>query len=213
MILGFAVSIFIVGYLLAYYRTPTLIFFVGIIVGFLPFLWKETLQQANHRLQAKHYVIMLLFISLIVFSPFLGAMNNINVDNLSVFDYIFFTAAGFIASTALVLPGISGALILTILGVYETATASLLAFNFPVIAAIGSGMIAGILLTSKLIRYLLTRYPSETYAAMMGLVSASIYAIFFNLDPIAGFSSLAFSAVTFLAGIAFINTLMQKSKM
>ncbi|MDQ0353006.1 putative membrane protein [Alkalibacillus filiformis] len=81
--------------------------------------------------------------------------------------------AGFVASTALVLPGISGALMLTILGNYELATASLVQFYWPVILSIGVGVIAGVLFMSRLIQNLLNHYTQSTYAAMVGLVAGS----------------------------------------
>lgn len=209
MVVGFAISIFIIDYLLNTYRTPTLMFFVGIIVGFLPYLWKETLNQTKNKLNIIHYVIILLFFCIVVFGQFLSGINQIDLNNLSIADYLFFAIAGFIASTALVLPGISGALILTILGIYEIATASLKSLDFQIIFAIGSGIVLGVLLTSKLIRYLLTNYPVETYAAMVGLVGGSIFAILFNLDRVLITSTIVVSLVTFFAGIAFIITLQQ----
>ena len=204
---GFAFSIFIIDYLLTAFRTPTLMFFVGIIVGFLPYLWIETLKQAKNKLHIRHYLIMLLLLSIVVVGQSLSGMIQFDLNNLSVADYLFFIIAGFIASIALVLPGISGALILTILGLYEIATASLMSFNFPIILAIGSGIVLGVLLTSKFIRYLLSNYTAETYAAMIGLVSGSIYAILNNLDSIFSTSTIVGSLLTFLAGIAFIITL------
>ncbi|WP_100333576.1 undecaprenyl phosphate translocase family protein [Bacillus alkalisoli] len=122
---------------------------------------------------------------------------------------MLFAIAGFIASTALVLPGLSGALILTILGIYEIATASLMSFDLPIILAIGSGIVLGVLLTSKLIRYLLENYTAETYAAIIGLVSGSIYAIQYNLYSVLGTSTIVVSLITFFVGIAFIITLKQ----
>ncbi|RKL64736.1 DUF368 domain-containing protein [Salipaludibacillus neizhouensis] len=209
MVIGFAISIFIIDYLLSNYRTPTLTFFIGIIVGFLPYLWKETLHHSKNKLTLKHYIIMLLFLSIVVFGQFFSGMNQIDLNSLSIADYIFFAVAGFIASTALVLPGLSGALILTILGIYEIATASLMSFDLPIILAIGLGIVLGVLLTSKLIRYLLANYMVETYAAMIGLVSGSIYAIQYNLDSVFGTSTIVVSLITFFAGIAFIITLKQ----
>jgi putative membrane protein len=211
MVVGFAISIFIIDYLLSTFRTPTLLFFVGIIVGFLPYLWKETLNHCKNKLSIKHYLIMLLFLGVVIVGQFLGGMIKFDVTNLSITDYIFFAIAGFVASIALVLPGISGALILTILGLYEIATASLISFNFPIILAIGSGIVLGVLLTSKLIRYLLSNYTAETYAAMIGLVSGSIFAILNNLDSIVNISTIVASALTFLIGIAFI-IILNKTK-
>lgn len=211
MIIGFAFSIILLNYLLKNHRTPTLLFFGGVIVGFLPYLWKETLQHHKTKLKAKHYIIILFFLGMVVCGQLLGEMTNIDLNHLSFVDYIFFVLVGFIASTPLVLPGISGALILTIFGVYEIATNSLFSLNTPVILTIGSGIVLGVLLTSRLIRYLLTHYKVETYAAMIGLVSGSIYAIIMNLDGVVDQSTIILSVITFLAGITLLN-LLQKTQ-
>lgn len=178
-------------------------------MGFLPYLWKETLHHSKNKLKIKHYIIILLFLSIVVIGQIFSGMNQIDLNNLSIADYIFFAVAGFIASTALVLPGISGALILTILGIYEIATVSLMSFDLPIILAIGSGIVLGVLLTSKLIRYLLANYTVETYAAMIGLVSGSIYAILDILDSVFDTSTIVVSLITFFTGIIFIITLKQ----
>ncbi|MFA9556407.1 DUF368 domain-containing protein [Evansella sp. AB-rgal1] len=209
MVIGFWFSFRLIGYLLDAYRTPTLMFFAGIIVGFLPYLYKETLSYSKGSLQIKHYVIIFLFLSLVIIGQLLGDMNSIDLNNLSLGDYVFFTISGFFASTALVLPGISGALILTILGIYEIATASLISFHLPIVIAIGTGIVIGVLFTSKLIRYLLANYTIETYAAMIGLVSGSIYAIYYNLDGLYDTSTLIVSMITFLGGIIFLIVLKQ----
>lgn len=171
MIIGFVVAIFLIGYLLKNYRAPTLTFFVGIVVGFLPYLWKETRDLSKTKLKTKHYLIIFLFLCLVIFGQLLGGMTNIDLNSLSFTNYLFFAVTGLIASTALVLPGISGALILTIFGIYEIATESLITGNFPVVLAIGSGVVLGVLFSSKLIRYLLINFKIETYSAMIGLVS------------------------------------------
>lgn len=209
MIIGFACSISIINYLLHTYRTPTLLFFVGIIIGFLPYLWYETKSHAKKTLQVKHYSIMLFFFCIVISSQAFGSMNMIDWTNLSLIDYVFIVLSGFIASTALVLPGISGALILTILGMYEAVVDSLITFHIPVILAIGIGILLGVLLTSKLIRYLLHHYPSETYSAMVGLVSGSIFAIMNNLDPIINSQIVIASLISFIGGILFIYILQQ----
>ncbi|GAE30483.1 DUF368 domain-containing protein [Alkalihalobacillus hemicellulosilyticus] len=212
MVLGFGCSIFIIKFLLETYRTPTFLFFVGIIVGFLPYLWHDTIKHAQSKLRVKHYVIMLFFFGVVVGSQVLGSFHFIDWNHLTFFDYVFFIIAGFIASTALVLPGISGALILTILGLYEAMTASLVALNWPILFAVGSGILLGVLLTSKLIRYLLKHYTSETYSAMVGLVSGSIFAILNELDGVINNQVIIASLITFVGGIVLIFLLQQTQK-
>lgn len=209
MVVGFALSIFLIDYLLQNHRIPTLMFFVGIIIGFLPYLWKETINLSKQKLKIKHYIIILVFFSLVILGQLLGGLNNIDLNNLALTDYLFFVVAGFVASTALVLPGISGALILTIFGMYEIAMDSLVSLNFPIILSIGLGIITGILFSSKLIRYLLENFKIETYAAIIGLVSGSVYAILSNLDSAFDNQVLLLSLITFFAGASFLIILKQ----
>ncbi|WP_051189056.1 DUF368 domain-containing protein [Halalkalibacillus halophilus] len=204
MVIGFASTLYIIDYLLTNYRTQTLMFFVGVIVGFLPYLWKEALNQSKSTFQPKHFIIMAIFFGLVIIGQILGGANELNVINLSLADYIFLITSGFIASTALVLPGISGALILTILGLYELATSSLIALHFPIIIAIGSGITLGVLITSKLIRFLLANYSLGTYAAMIGLVSASIFAIMHEIEGAISTQIMYMSFITFVAGIVVV---------
>ena len=201
MVIGFIIAIFLVGYLLKTFRAPTLLFFVGIIVGFLPYLWKDTLKISKKRLKMKHYVIIFLSIGIVVISQLLGHTSNMNLTNLSLADYFLLGMIGLVASTALLLPGISGALILTIFGVYEFAMESLIMRNLPVVFAIGTGVLIGVLFSSKFIRYLLLHYQLETYCAMIGLVSGSIFAILYNLDTYFNTQTMIISIIGFLAGV------------
>ncbi|WP_035187217.1 DUF368 domain-containing protein [Alteribacter aurantiacus] len=207
MVIGFGISVTIIYYLLSTYRVPTMMFFAGIIVGFLPYLWKEAEQRANHRLTTKHFGIIALFLLIIFAFQALGGTTTMDPANLSGTDYLFFVTSGFIASTALVLPGISGALILTILGVYETAISSLAEMNLPVILTLGAGGCLGVLFTSKLIRYMLIHYSSETYAAMIGLVTGSIFVIFTSIPWSFDITMLVTSFFTFTAGAFIVRTI------
>ena len=200
MVLGFILSLFLIDYFLTNFKTQTLSFFMGIVVGFIPFLWKETVSLSRRKLSLRNYIIILVFFSVVVFGQLFGGFGAMNVEQLTTLDYVFLIVAGFIASTALVLPGISGALILTIFGIYELAKDSLLALHMPVVLSIGSGVVLGVLLSSKFIRILLKKHPVETYSAMLGLVVGSIFAILANMDPLASSAGLIMTTLTFLLG-------------
>ncbi|WP_078552949.1 DUF368 domain-containing protein [Bacillus alkalicellulosilyticus] len=210
MIIGFACSIFTISFLLDNFRTQTLIFFVGIIVGFLPQLWNEARRHSLSSFEGRHYVIIALFFFIVVIGQILGSGYELSSENISRGDYIFLFGAGLLASTALVLPGISGALILTILGVYEIATQSLLDLHLPIIIAIGLGVIAGVLFTSKVVRYLLEHFTLAAYAAMVGLVSGSIIAIFNEIEGTITIPIIIVSVLTFNGGLAVVHLLKPK---
>lgn len=176
---------------------------MGIVVGLIPFLWREAIILGRGRLSAKHYILTFTFLSIVVMGQLFAGFDTWNLYELSLVDYLFFIVAGFIASTALVLPGISGALILTILGIYDLAKDSLLSFYMPVVLPLGFGVILGILMSSRFIRYLLKNYPAETYSAIVGLVLGSIFAILSNMDKASSFPVIVASGLTFLLGLLF----------
>ncbi|WP_162297952.1 DUF368 domain-containing protein [Halalkalibacillus sediminis] len=209
MAIGFVSALFVIDFLLTNYRTPTLMFFVGIIIGFLPYLWKEALYQSKGYFELKHYSIIGISFCVVIIGQFIGDINNFDVNNLSIIDYMFLVSAGFIASIALVLPGISGALILTILGIYEIASDSLMTLRFPIIFAIFLGIFLGVLLTSRLIRYFLKNHFLETYSVMIGLVGGSIFAILNNLNGVVNSQIIIISTISLIAGITLVLILKQ----
>ncbi|MDV2582757.1 DUF368 domain-containing protein [Alkalibacillus haloalkaliphilus] len=212
MVVGFALSIVTIHLLLTHFRAPTLIFFVGIIVGFLPVLWQEGVKQAKRDYRLIDYIVMILFITVVVVASLFSDFNQIELTALAANDVIFLMVAGFVASTALVLPGISGALMLTILGIYELATASLVQMHWPVIFSIGIGIIAGVLFMSRLIQYLLNHYTQSTYAAMVGLVAGSIFAIFNTLSWVEVEQHFILSIVSGLLGFIVVSAMTRSMR-
>jgi len=200
------VSMFGIEYLLRTYRTPTLMFFMGIIVAYLPVLWKEGFQyqQRQQKPKTNHYILMLFFYGIVVVGQLFTDITNIDASHLSLANYMFLFIGGFVASTAFVLPGISGALILTILGMYEIALSSLINFYLPVIIPIVIGVVTGILFASRLVKYLLDRFPFATYSVMIGLISGSLIVLLKEMDGIGNWAIAVSSFATFFAGMYIV---------
>ena len=98
------------------------------------------------------------------------------VSSLSTSNSIFsIFLAGFIAISAMLLPGISGSYILLILGKYEFMLDSISSFNWINILIFSLGAVTGILSFSKMIHYLLKNYYRSTIfflsALMMGALN------------------------------------------
>lgn len=95
--------------------------------------------------------------------------------------YIFIS--GMVAISAMVLPGISGSTILLIFGLYApilTAIEQVIRLNFdylPAILIFGSGILIGILITVRIVRYLLRSFRSQTIYCIIGLMVGSIYSV------------------------------------
>ena len=179
-------------------------FFMGIIVSYLPVLWKKPFKKSPQQRRFRHYFLIMLFLSIVVFGQSFTSTTVIDIDHLTFSNYLFLFTSGFIASTALVLPSISGALILTILGIYEIALASLTNFHLPITLPIASGVVLGIVLSSKIVRYLLAKFPLETYSAVIGLVGSSIFVILSEIDNVITMQTTVLSILTFTFGVLVV---------
>ncbi|MDE0178075.1 MAG: DUF368 domain-containing protein [Gammaproteobacteria bacterium] len=82
--------------------------------------------------------------------------------------------AGALAATAWILPGLSGAFVLVILGLYEPMANALLAIDLQVLAIFAAGMGIGVVCFSKLLAWLLERARSAVLALLTGLMAGSL---------------------------------------
>ena len=86
--------------------------------------------------------------------------------------YLFF--AGAIAICAMILPGISGSFILLLLGAYDTVLEAVHTFNLTVIITLMAGMLSGLLLFTRALKWLLSRYYQGTLALLTGFIAGSL---------------------------------------
>ena len=138
-------------------------FFLGLIFATLNVIYKLINQWSSLN-------FFFLIIS-ITFSYFLSSFSIYETDEISLL-YILFS--GVIASSAMILPGISGSLILVILGVYAYLIKSLDNLEMIVIFTFMSGALVGLLGFSRILKYLFNKYRDTTYTIMLGLVIGSI---------------------------------------
>jgi len=89
-------------------------------------------------------------------------------------DYWFIFISGALAICAMILPGVSGAFILLIMGKYEFIYSSLQEFNLTVIAVFATGCAFGLLSFSRVISWLLKHYHNETIALLSGFMIGSL---------------------------------------
>jgi putative membrane protein len=95
------------------------------------------------------------------------------VDGFSGWGYLWLMAAGALAISAMILPGVSGSFILLMLGIYPFLIARLAAFDIQIIAIFALGCGFGLMAFSRLISYLLTRYTAAVMSLLTGLMMGS----------------------------------------
>ncbi|AJD90102.1 hypothetical protein JMA_07850 [Jeotgalibacillus malaysiensis] len=198
---GMGVSIIalsnLIEWLLEVHPQPTYFFFIGLIGGILPYLLKES--NAKENFKGKHIAMLVAGAVIVLIIGFSNpSEDGAIITNLTVPNMALLFGSGILASSAMMLPGISGSFLLLVIGVYNTAISAVSNFNIPVIALIGAGVAFGFIFTSKLIRYLLNRYPVMMYAFIIGLVFGSLFVVYPGLALTAG--NIVMCMVTLAAG-------------
>lgn len=171
------------------YPFPTALFFVGLILGGIPLLWNKA---KAARYKWTNWLVFIITFALVATFAFLNENSfMVDLNNLNMVGYITLFIVGMISAATMVIPGISGSLVLMLLGYYEPIINTIkdltnfsnLSHNILILAPFGIGIIVGIVLVAKLIEFLLKRYPIKTYYGVLGFVLASLVAI---IKPIIG---------------------------
>lgn len=189
----------VLEWLLADHPQPTFLFFFGLILGTVPFILHKASFRTNFK--GRHYVILSVAGLIVLLTGVFGGQEEaatMATNNIGSFVFLFFS--GWLASMAMILPGISGSFILVLIGVYQTVISALTNFDFPVLFTFGVGVVIGLVIMSTLLRYLFKEYMVGTYAVITGLLLGSLYVIFPGLND--GIVALISSGLTFMVGLA-----------
>ena len=118
--------------------------------------------------------------------------------------------AGFIGAVAMIVPGISGSLLMLMMGVYTiiiTAIPSLFVPDtmfhaFFLLLPNGIGVLLGLLCGAKAIGFLLKKLPHQTYAVIFGLICGSIIVVFPGFEGFASVLGFISSVLCVISGAA-----------
>lgn len=212
---------FIITTALNNYALPTNMLFIGLIFGGLPAILSQI---KGERKGVPGILLFLLFAAFIILLEVIRADNTVEVK-LGVLEVIKLFAMGVIASATMVIPGVSGSMMLMLFGYYHPVidavkglTTALVAFdtgailgNVGILLPFGVGIVVGIFAIAKAIEVLLAKWKGLTYCAILGLVAASPVAILMGIDYSGvGVWTVLVSVVTFAAGFAIAWALCRK---
>lgn len=197
------------NYLLSQHHIPTMFFFGGLIIGIVPYLLKISNYKTSFT--TKHYMMVIAGVAILIV---ITLMNNGDKHagetlTLSTSLIIKYFIAGMCASSAMLLPGISGSFMLLVFGVYGTvmlAISEVVKLNFaglPILLAVGFGVLAGFIISSKIIQYFLTHHKLMTFALIIGFVVGSLFAVFPGLPTniVMWFVSLVVFIIGFIVSL------------
>ena len=141
-------------------------FFLGLILATLCVIIRNI---------KKWNIVNFILIFIFAFLTILLSIINPSIsENINLF---YILICGIIASSAMILPGISGSLILVILGVYTLIINALNNLEYNIILVFLIGCLIGIINFSKIIKWLFHNYRDYTFSIMLGLVIGSIYTV------------------------------------
>lgn len=213
MIGGIGVFSYIIPYSLSHYAFQTCMCFAGLIVGGIPQIIGNTsdaLKKEERKIGFTHVIAFIVLAALAVIMAVANGNNSgpsvITVDFRNI---VILVVIGIVAAATMIVPGVSGSLVLMILGYYSGIIGTIrdfisslknldwssLGHCVAILVPFAIGCIIGILLISKLISWLFKKFESVTYCAILGLIAASPFAIFYKMEK------CTFTTVNIIVGI------------
>ena len=215
-IFGFA---FFITFCLDNHPLATNFAFIGLIVGGLPAIFKR---MSVKKAGVPGLIFFVIFFALIVILPLLAPSQDRDLS-MTIGNIIILFFVGALASATMVIPGVSGSMVLLILGYYNpvmTALKSIVGGNLSAIGfmiPVALGIVVGIFAVAKLLEVLLQKYTNQTYCAILGLVLASPVALLLQGNNPSLLASIDFgtaivSALSLVVGIAIAYFLSKGEK-
>jgi len=205
----------LMNWLLGRWPAQCAMFFIGVILGSLPMLLRSAFMPGGkgNRVQLTPATVIAFLAGFAIMIPMIVSGNNAEAKEaakagaalgaVNAGQALLMLVYGVIASATMIIPGISGSFVMLLLGAYGKIIAAVAALTSSQIGSaialllpFGIGVVLGLVFCSKLIKYLLHKFPAVTYAAILGFVIGSIGCVF------PGFKSIdVWGIVAMIAGI------------
>ena len=188
-----------IKYLVTTHDIITYFAFIGLIAGCVPMIYRRA------KIEKIKFWNVAVFIIALAGTIFLAYANDNQLANKTLEQlggltpslalWIFFT--GIVCAFAIIVPGMSGSIIMLMLGTYMVCVEAVSTFNLAVLAPFVLGIGLGILGGSKIIKTLLQRFHQLLYCIILGFVVGSIAIIY------PGFMANLTGAIAIIFAVAF----------
>lgn len=231
MALGVLIFSKLISLLYTNFPFQTNCFFTGLIIGSIPLLFslmvnggqKNNLtaeESAPEKKSAGRIAVLVLcavmgFALLVFFNYLEGIFDKSSVEKMVLPDWTVKLAirifiAGFIGAIAMIVPGISGSLLMLMMGVYTIVITAIPALFVPetafhaliLLLPNGVGVLIGLVSGAKAISWLLKKFPHQVYAVIFGLICGSVIVIFPGFAGFATVAGFVSSVICIAAGVA-----------
>ena len=185
-VISLVLFVLVFSYLFETYEKAVFMLFIGLIVGNLPMVYKEA-----RKSRFKWYYILGAIAAFAV-ALVVGIMSEgtgeaqIAQENTSL---IYIALSGVFAGFSCLVPGMSVSMILIVMGVYDYLIAAAKSLDIVTIAVVGVAFVLSMVLSSKLIKFVFTKFSGMAHFMVMGFLIGSVGGIFLTLPK--GGSTLA----------------------
>ena len=221
--IAIAASAFGIDYLFEKFPFQTNLLFIGLILGSFPAIYRKVKERTiglGHIFSA-----VLFFIAVVGMALMNGKQGGTIIIEVTAADAVKLFLVGVLASATMVIPGVSGSMILLLLGYYNPILdyikewiMAALSFDFGaiwkptfVLVPFGVGVLVGMVVIAKIIEIIFEKFPIYAYWSIIGLLFASPIAILLvgtcNRISIGG---VVMGGVMFLLGLFVSGNLGEK---
>ena len=192
MLIGIVLAVFGITYLFEISPIPTAMLFVGLVLGAVPTIGGKV---DERNISTKDIITFVAFLAIIIGIPFLkGTVADVNESSIAIYFIVF--VLGIVSAATMVVPGVSGSMILMAFGYYEYIMSTIseiikgavnLEFSVVwdkglILIPFAIGVLIGIIGIAKLIEWLLEHHEKTVYWGILGLLVASPFPIIIKLD-------------------------------
>lgn len=175
----------IIKFSVANYPRLTSIIFSLLVIPSIPLIVKGLDYKKNKNIISFLLGIILMLIFIILNMKY-GKDSNLNTSPSVIAGTVYFARSylikificGLVAAGAMIIPGISGSLLLLMLGEYYNIVTFISNFTIQPLIFLGLGVASGLVIFAKSIDYLLKNYREVTLFFITGIVTMSIVQIF-----------------------------------
>ena len=211
---GIVVFSKLIKFLISFYPLPTCLFFIGLILGSLPMVFRKSLETKFRPISLIPLIITLGGMTAMAFIHTEQGDASSAGMTLDVMNWFILFFASAVAAMGMIIPGVSGSMLMMIFGTYSTvlfAISSLTSQFFNscmILLPVALGVIFGIVVGAKLIDLCLKHFPQMSYFAIIGLMLGSPLIIYLNFQAespdtfVLNTMNLIISGAAFVIGLA-----------
>ena len=209
----------ILGFTLEHFEAETIFWFVGLILFSVPLVIKQEME--NEKFNIIFFLIGVAIIGVLQYFNMNSPENKIT-ESMNLTHLLSLVGLGAIGGATMIFPGVSGSMVLLVLGKYEmirSYVAKVTTFDkniiiYLMIFAIGAAL--GVIISAKILSFVLKRYKGKTMSLILGFIIASALILPMNIKSDITYDTQSICSIiaSFVLGgivIYYINRLQNKS--